>query len=45
MINLPGLRQFLDNLEEGILLLDQQRRVVEINEAAIRMLGQIMTIS
>ncbi|WP_435627837.1 sigma-54 interaction domain-containing protein [Candidatus Ferrigenium straubiae] len=40
MINLPGLRQFLDNLEEGILLLDQQRRVVEINEAAIRMLGQ-----
>ncbi len=40
MINLPGLRQFLDNLEEGILLLDQRRRVVEINEAAIRMLGQ-----
>ena len=40
MINLPGLRQFLDNLEEGVLLLDHQRHVVAINEAASRMLGQ-----
>ena len=40
MITLPGLRQFLDNLEEGILFLDQKRRVVAINEAASRMLGQ-----
>src|SRR5574340_748480 len=40
MIDLPGLSQFLDNLEEGILFLDQERRVVAINEAASRMLGQ-----
>lgn len=40
MFSLPGLRQFLDNLEEGILFLDQQRHVVAINEAASRMLGQ-----
>ena len=40
MITLPGLRQFLDNLEEGILFLDQERHVVAINEAASRMLGQ-----
>lgn len=40
MISLSGLRQFLDNLEEGILFLDQQRHVVAINEAASRMLGQ-----
>ena len=40
MITLSGLRQFLDNLEEGILFLDQQRQVVAINEAASRMLGQ-----
>jgi len=40
MITLAGLRQFLDNLEEGILFLDQQRHVVAINEAASHMLGQ-----
>ncbi len=40
MITLSGLRQFLDNLEEGILFLDQARHVVAINEAASRMLGQ-----
>jgi len=40
MITLPAFRQFLDNLEEGILFLDQQRHVVAINEAASRMLGQ-----
>ena len=40
MLTLPGLRQFLDNLEDGILFLDQERHVVAINEAASRMLGQ-----
>jgi len=40
MITSPGLRQFLDNLEEGILFLDQQRHVVAINDAACHMLGQ-----
>ena len=40
MFTLPGLRQFLDNLEEGVLFLDQQRQVMTINEAASRMLGQ-----
>jgi len=40
MLTLPGLRQFLDNLEEGVLFLDQERHVVAINEAASRMLGQ-----
>ena len=40
MLTLPGLRQFLDNLEEGILFLDRERRVVAINKAASRMLGQ-----
>ncbi|HYR05642.1 MAG TPA: sigma 54-interacting transcriptional regulator [Gallionella sp.] len=40
MITLPGLKQFLDNLEEGVLLLDEQRHVVAINEAASHMLGQ-----
>ncbi|MDH4234810.1 MAG: sigma 54-interacting transcriptional regulator, partial [Gallionella sp.] len=40
MITLSGLRQFLDNLEEGVLFLDQQRQVVAINEAGSRMLGQ-----
>ncbi len=40
MINLPGLREFLDNLEEGVLFLNQQRQVVAINKAASHMLGQ-----
>ena len=40
MITLAGLRQFFDNLEEGVLFLDQKRHVVAINDAAIRMLGQ-----
>jgi transcriptional regulator with PAS, ATPase and Fis domain len=40
MISLLGLKQFLDNLEEGVLFLNQQRQVVMINEAASRMLGQ-----
>lgn len=40
MITLAGLRQFFNNLEEGVLFLDQNRHVVAINEAAVRMLGQ-----
>src|SRR3989338_5073175 len=40
MITLTGLRQFLDNLEEGILFFDQKRRDVSINEPASRMLVQ-----
>jgi PAS domain-containing protein len=40
MITLAGLTQFLDNLEEGILFLDQRRHVVAVNEAARRMLGR-----
>ena len=40
MITLPAFRQFLDNLEEGVLFLDQERHVVAINEAASHMLGQ-----
>ena len=40
MITLAGLRQFFDNLEEGVLFLDQGRNVVAVNEAALRMLGR-----
>ena len=40
MFTLPGFGQFLDNLEEGILFLDQERHVMAINEAARLMLGQ-----
>ncbi len=40
MITLAGLTLFLDNLEEGILFLDQRRHVVAVNEAARRMLGR-----
>jgi two-component system response regulator HydG len=40
MITLSGLTLFLDNLEEGILFLNQQRHVVAINDAARRMLGR-----
>lgn len=40
MISLSGLKQFLDNLEEGVLFLNQQREVVTVNEAASRMLGK-----
>ena len=40
MITLSGLKQVFDNLYEGVLFLDQQRRVIAINGAASRMLGQ-----
>ncbi|OGT07295.1 MAG: hypothetical protein A2143_06945 [Gallionellales bacterium RBG_16_57_15] len=40
MITLPELKQVFDNLDEGIVFIDQDRRIVAINEAASRMLGQ-----
>lgn len=40
MMTLPGLANFLDSLEEGILFLDRRRHVVAINLAAKRMLGR-----
>lgn len=40
MITLEELRQVFDNLDEGIVFIDQDRRVIAINEAASRMLGQ-----
>ncbi|KIF80622.1 sigma-54 interaction domain-containing protein [Noviherbaspirillum autotrophicum] len=40
MQNLMTLRVFLDNLEEGVLFLDGERRVLQMNLAARRMLGQ-----
>lgn len=40
MITLPSLKQVFDNLDEGVLFLDQQRHVIAINKSASRMLGQ-----
>src|SRR3989338_6890843 len=40
MITLPELKQVFDNLDEGIIFIDQNRHVIAINEAASRMLGQ-----
>src|SRR5574340_1521889 len=40
MVTLPELKQVFDNLDEGIVFIDENRRVVAINEAATRMLGQ-----
>lgn len=34
------LRGFLDSLEEGVLFLDAERRILDINKAALRMVGQ-----
>ncbi len=34
------LRGFLDSLEEGVLFLDPARRILDINKAALRMIGQ-----
>jgi DNA-binding NtrC family response regulator len=39
--SLETLRVFLDSLEEGVLFLDAGRRVLEMNLAARRMLGQV----
>ncbi len=40
MQSLVTLRVFLDSLEEGVLFLDAGRKVLEMNQAARRMLGQ-----
>jgi two-component system, NtrC family, response regulator HydG len=41
MQSLVTLRVFLDSLEEGVLFLDAGRKVLEMNLAAQRMLGQV----
>ncbi len=41
MQSLATLRVFLDSLEEGVLFLDSGRKVLEMNLAAQRMLGQV----
>ncbi len=40
MPNLATLSVFLDSLEEGVLFLDAGRRIVQMNQAASRMLGR-----
>ncbi len=40
LISLPELSFVVDNLEEGILFLDRDRRIVTINKSALNMLGQ-----
>lgn len=40
MQSLGMLRVFLDNLEEGVMFLDGRRKVLQMNIAAKRMLGQ-----
>ena len=40
MVTLPELKQVFDNLDEGIVFIDEDRHVIAINEAASRMLGQ-----
>jgi len=39
MIALESLNTFLDSLEEGIIFLDKNRRVVAINKAALQIIG------
>jgi transcriptional regulator with PAS, ATPase and Fis domain len=40
LINLPDLSFVVDNLKEGILFLDKDRRVLSINRSALRMIGE-----
>jgi transcriptional regulator with PAS, ATPase and Fis domain len=40
LISLPDLSIVVDNLEEGILFLDKERRVLSINKSALDMIGQ-----
>lgn len=40
MLTIPMLKLFLDSLEEGVLLLDNNRKVVAVNQAATRMIGR-----
>ena len=39
MVALATLEALLDDLEEGVLVLDEERRIVQINAAAQRLLG------
>jgi len=39
-IDLPDLTYIIDNLDEGILFLDKDRKVVAINKTAMNILGQ-----
>ena len=40
MMIIPMLKLFLDSLEEGVLFLDKDRKVVAVNRAATQMIGQ-----
>src|SRR5574340_123999 len=40
MVDLSILDLFLDSLEEGVLFLDKNRRVVAVNGAAVQMIGR-----
>jgi two-component system, NtrC family, response regulator HydG len=43
ILPMPGVnifRTFLDSLEEGVLFLDSGRKILDINKAALRMVGQ-----
>lgn len=39
MMTIPMLKLFLDSLEEGVLFLDKDRKVVAVNRAATQMIG------
>lgn len=39
MMTIPMLKLFLDSLEEGVLFLDEDRKVVAVNRAATQMIG------
>ncbi|MCF7821532.1 MAG: sigma 54-interacting transcriptional regulator [Mariprofundaceae bacterium] len=40
LIKLPDLSHIIDNLAEGILFLDKDRRILSINRSALDMIGQ-----
>jgi len=40
MPTLATLRVFLESLEEGVLFLDAERKILEMNQAAMRMVGR-----
>jgi len=40
LISLPDLSFVVDNMAEGILFLDKERRIVTINKSALNMIGQ-----
>lgn len=39
MMTLPTLNMFLDSLEEGVLFLDKDRKVIAVNRSALLLLG------